>query len=268
MSLLHLTHALPLWVLAAVVIAAAEIYSLGLMLLTRRIYGVSRLSLNNEVAGFKFAVVGLFYGVLLAFIVVAVWEDMHTTEAAVRDETKAVVDLHLLTFALPEKGGEEIRQDLTTYAEHVRKYEWPTMALGQSSDDVGRNLVALSEAVFRIEPKGERDLALYQHALRLFTMITDNRNERLDGAVGSVPKVLWIVLIIGGAVTLAYPSFFGATNLGAQVLMTASLAALVALSLLLALAFNYPFTGSVHISAAPFDKALQQMQQSLLAPAP
>jgi hypothetical protein len=41
--------------------------------------------------------------------------------------------------------------------------------------------------------------------------------------------------------------------------MTAALAALVALSLLLAVAFDYPFTGAVRISPQPFDKALEEM---------
>ena len=42
-------------------------------------------------------------------------------------------------------------------------------------------------------------------------------------------------------------------------LMTAALAELVALAMLLGLAFDYPFTGQVRISAFPFDHALRQM---------
>jgi hypothetical protein len=65
------------------------------------------------------------------------------------------------------------------------------------------------------------------------------------------------VLIIGGLITLSYPAFFGTTNLLAQILMTAALAELVALAMLLGLAFDYPFTGEVRISASPFDHALR-----------
>ena len=84
MKLILLVNELPLWLAALLVVAAAEIFSVGLLLLCRVVYGVSHLSLNNEVAGFKFAVVGLFYGVLLAFVVIAVWEDYRNTETAVR----------------------------------------------------------------------------------------------------------------------------------------------------------------------------------------
>jgi hypothetical protein len=44
--------------------------------------------------------------------------------------------------------------------------------------------------------------------------------------------------------------------------MTASLAALVAMSLVLALAFDFPFTGDPHISSLPFEEALAHMSAS------
>jgi Na+/melibiose symporter-like transporter len=258
-------HEVPLWAMALIIVLSAEIFSVGLMLLTRYTYGVSRLSLNNEVAGFKFAVVGVFYAVLLAFVVIAVWEEYRGTETAVRNEAKAVGDLYRVTFALPAKGGEDIRGNLLTYVKTVRNDEWRTMAIGKPSHAVADDLNTLSAAIFAVQPKGRRELALYQRALALLTVITDSRAERLDSANGSVPRILWFVLIVGGAITLGYPAFFASSNLGAQVLMTASLAALVALSLLLGLAFDFPFTGDPHISAYPFDRALEQISKK---PAP
>jgi len=259
MSLIQLMNELPVWFVALILIAAAEIYSIGLMLVARLAYGSTRLSLNNEVAGFKFAVVGVFYAVLLAFVVVAVWEEYRGTEAAVRNEAKAAVDLHRVTYALPVEGGSLIRQRLITYTDHVREFEWPSMSQGVPSADVAKDLDQLSQAIYDVRPEGWRELALYQHALRLLTVMTDNRNERLVSSAGSVPGILWFVLIVGGIITLGYPAFFGSANVLAQTLMTAALAALVALSLLLGVAFDFPFTGDVKIYVLPFDEALAQM---------
>lgn len=257
--LLHIVHDVPLWITGLFLTIGAAVYSIGLMLLARAFYGVDRLSLNNEVAGFKFAVVGVFYAVMLAFVVIAVWEDFRKTEAAVRDEAKAVVDLHRLTFALPVEGGAEIRDHLVAYTNDVREHEWQTMAVGEPSEAVIKDLDQLSRAIFDVDPQNRQEVALYQDALRLLAVMTDNRNERLDSSAGSMPGILWFVLIVGGLITLGYPAFFGSTNVVAQVLMTAALAELVALAMLLGLAFDYPFTGEVHISAFPFDQALRQM---------
>ncbi len=257
--MIYVLNHMPTWLMAMLLTAVAEAYTIGLMLLARRIWGLERLKLNNEVAGFKFAVVGVFYGVLLAFVVVAVWEEYRDTEAAVRNEAKAAVDLHRVTVALPFEAGTKIRQLLVSYTDHVRRYEWPTMAHGQPSEHAAKDLDELSRAIFELEPQGYQQLMLYQAALKLLAVIADNRNERIDSADGSMSGLLWLVLIVGAAITLGYPAFFGASNLMAQTLMTAALGALVALSLLLAVAFDYPFTGGIRISPLPFEQALDQM---------
>ncbi|MGH6736157.1 MAG: DUF4239 domain-containing protein [Methyloceanibacter sp.] len=252
-------HDVPLWLTAVVVTLLAMAYAVGLMLLTRYAYGVSRLSLNNEVAGFKFAVVGVFYAVMLAFVVIAVWEDYRDTEAAVRSEATAGADLYRVTFALPEDGGADIRGHLTSYVKDVIKDEWPSMAVGKASETVTRHLNKLSAAIFAVQPADQKQVSLYEQALDLLTVMSDTRAKRLDSAAGSVPAIMWFVLIVGGLITLGYPAFFASSNVIAQILMTASLAALVALSLLLGLAFDYPFTGDPHISPAPFEEALDEM---------
>ena len=52
-------------------------------LLVRRWVGVETLVKNNEIAGFKFATVGVIYAVLLAFSVIAVWDKFSNAENAV-----------------------------------------------------------------------------------------------------------------------------------------------------------------------------------------
>jgi hypothetical protein len=263
---LYLTREFSTWGLTLLLVLAACAYAIGLMLLTRHLYGVDRLSLNNEVAGFKFAVIGVFYAVLLAFVVVAVWENFRDTEGTVRNEAKAAVDLHHLASVLPGAAGADIRRDVVTYVKDVRGDEWATMAVGKPSDVVAKDLYRLTQTVFAFNPGTTQEMVLYQTALRLLALLTDNRNERLDSAEGSVPMVLWFVLIAGGMITLGYPAFFGSTNLLAQVLMTASLAVLVAIALLLSLVFDRPFTGGVQVSATPFDRALAEMPAESSSP--
>jgi hypothetical protein len=263
MLLLRALNSAPIWLVILGVVAALELYSVGLMLLSRKKLGPDRLKPNNEVAGFKFSVIGVLYAVLLAFVVIAVWQNYNNTEIAVRNEAKAVGDLTQLSYALPEPEGSAIRTSLADYANEVRQSEWATMATGLPSKTTGDALAHLTQAIFDLHADQIRDLALFQQSLHLLAAIQDNRNERLDSANGSVPPILWFVLIAGAIITLGYPAFFGTTNLVAQILMTATLAALVALTLLLALLLDFPFTGQVSVSSGAFDEALQQMPPHL-----
>ena len=259
--MLRLLNEVSPWLLAIGIVAIAEAYSIGLMLLCRRRWGSDRLALNNEVAGFKFAVIGVFYAVLLAFVVVAVWENYRDTGTAVRNEAKALADLHQVSYALQEDAGGKMRKHMATYLQRVRDSEWQAMAHGLSDRAAEEELQHLGRALFGGSAKELKDVALFHHALDLMTIIHDNRNERLDSSDGTVPTALWLVLLAGALITLGYPSFFGTSNLGAQILMTAALAALVALTAFVALALDYPFTGDVQISRAPFEQSLQEMPQ-------
>jgi hypothetical protein len=59
LSGIEIVNALPVWTLALMVTAVCVVFSVGLQLLSRWRFGVEFLLPNQEVAGFKFAVVGL-----------------------------------------------------------------------------------------------------------------------------------------------------------------------------------------------------------------
>ncbi len=100
MFLLRIINYVPLWLIATSPSRPRwRRTASGSCSLCRRIWGPDRLKLNNEVAGFKFSVIGVLYAVLLGFVVIAVWEDYRNTETAVRNEAKAVVDLNDLLRA-------------------------------------------------------------------------------------------------------------------------------------------------------------------------
>jgi hypothetical protein len=81
------------------------------------------------------------------------------------------------------------------------------------------------------------------------------RRERLHEVRGTVPNVIWIVLGIGGVMTVGFTYFFGVTSFRSQVLMTAAVTIAISISFLLVLVFNHPFRGSVPIQPNAFKQA-------------
>jgi hypothetical protein len=72
---------LPLWLSAVILIVPTTLLAMAGPVIVRRYVEVDQLRTNNEVAGFKFATVGVLYAVLLAFAVVVVWEKFNQAEA-------------------------------------------------------------------------------------------------------------------------------------------------------------------------------------------
>jgi hypothetical protein len=60
---------------------------------------------QNNVAGFIYAVLGLAYAVLLAFVVIAVWQDYNTAQTNVESEAHELSGVYFL--ASREEAGEQ-----------------------------------------------------------------------------------------------------------------------------------------------------------------
>ena len=82
----YFLSSLPLWQLILLVVINPTAVAMAAQLLIRKWVGGDKLAKNNEIAGFKFATVGVIYAVLLAFTVIAVWEKF--SEAQTRSRTR------------------------------------------------------------------------------------------------------------------------------------------------------------------------------------
>ncbi len=70
---------------------------------------------NNEVAGFKFAVIGVLYAVLLAFVVIISWERFHDAEKALAQEGGSAATIYRLAGGLDETSAATLRANLSAY---------------------------------------------------------------------------------------------------------------------------------------------------------
>ncbi len=71
----------PLWLAALLVVVLPTIAAMCGPALIRRRIALERLTINNEIAGFKFATVGVIYAVLVAFAIIMVGRDSRMRRA-------------------------------------------------------------------------------------------------------------------------------------------------------------------------------------------
>jgi hypothetical protein len=107
--------AMPLWLSTILVVGVPTLIAMAGCYLVRRVVALDKLSTNNEVAGFKFAVVGVLYAVLLGFVVIVVWEKFRDAEASVIQEAGDVASLYRLSDALDGDRGHAVRVQLGNY---------------------------------------------------------------------------------------------------------------------------------------------------------
>jgi hypothetical protein len=207
--------------------------------------------------------------VLLALLVIAVWEQYQRAHEAVESEANPVADIAWTAHSLPETERYQLQQLARSYAQEVVDEEWPLMEQGlggvQSLPE-GWDLVDDMRATLQeVEPSTAAEQALYAEGLDQIERLNDARRMRIVAAKEGLPGVLWAVLVFGGVVTVGFTYLFGMRNSWAHRLMVMSLTAVIALVLFTIWAMEDPFSGGARLEPSAFELILERFETSKLS---
>ncbi len=96
--------------------------------IVRLLVPLDRLQKNHEVAGITYGVLGAFYGLVLAFVIVATWERFNLASANAHQEASALESLYRLAGGFSEPTRTDLETSIREYTHHVVEEEWPHMA--------------------------------------------------------------------------------------------------------------------------------------------
>src|SRR5213595_4303808 len=111
-----------------IVSAVTTFFGLTGLYLVRRKYPAEVLKENHEVAAIIFNAFGLFYGVLLAFVVFVTWSGYDDATKNLQMEANEVDDIFHLAKAFPAPASKIIQQGLIDYTASVYNDELKRMA--------------------------------------------------------------------------------------------------------------------------------------------
>jgi hypothetical protein len=242
-------------------------------MLVQRLVSAESRQRHNDVAGFIYAALGVIYAVLVALVVIAVWEEYQAASETVEQEANAVAEIFWLAHRLPEPEGTHIQELARSYAHEVVDNEWPLMEQGQAplmvqeqGTPAGWTLIDDIRATLQeVEPRTQADAQLYAEGLDQVQRLGDARRMRLVAAEEGVPGVLWAVLIFGGVAVIGFTYLFGLENTWAHRLMVVTLAAVIGLVLFTIGALEHPFSGGARIGTGAFDLILERFETSKLS---
>jgi hypothetical protein len=216
---------------------------------------------HNDVAGFIYAVLGVIYAVLLAYVVIVVWQDFSIAHLTTEQEANQVADLYGLADQLPTPYGARVRELARAYARSVIDDEWPLLDRGQPSPRTTELTRELGRTLRAVEPQTSRDEIIFDKALTLYQGLQDNRRLRLYQSRDSLQPIMWTILVAGAIVTVTFTYLFGLDNTVAHALMIAALAAIITAILFIIHATDHPYSGDVRVLPAPFELVLGTMTE-------
>jgi Protein of unknown function (DUF4239) len=245
-----------------IVSALTTFFGLIGLYLVRKKYPAEVLRENHEVAAIIFNAFGLFYGVMLAFVVFVTWSGYDDATKNLQLECSEALDLFHSSAQFPEPLNKNLQQGLRDYVTAVYNDEIPKLAEGKISLESGGAHNTLAPLFYQMDTQSMANRELYAESLRCLNRLAEYRRLRIFAGNDTVPAAVWLVLLVGSLFTVSYTYFFGMKNIRAQYLITASLTATVALILFLIYVLDHPFTGANRISLEPLREALEVMQKT------
>jgi hypothetical protein len=200
--------------------------------------------------------------VLLAFVVIAVWQDYEAAQTNVESEAHELAGIYFLASQLPEPERTNIQELVRTYVRVMVEEEWPMMERGQTSPRADALVRQLRSEILEFDPRTEGGQVLYESELTQSHDADDARRSRLLEAREGIPGLLWVVLVVGGVITVTFTYLFGLQSNLAHALMVAALTLVICGILFTIGEFDNPFSGLVEIHPEAFKEVLHSFGET------
>lgn len=243
------------------IVVASIVGALLFWWFVRWIWPPERRRLHNEITGWQISVLGTTYAVIIGFMLFAVWSEFETAERDVEAEASCLINVYWAASGLPQAQGQEVRKLASDYADAMITDEWPAMNQGNVSDAGTQIIQQFWEAASQGQTLSASEQVSLEQTMTEISNVTEHRRIRQMQSQTTLPAVLWIVLIVGGAITIMSSCLFGSEYPALHVLQVVTLALLLSLALVAIADINRPFQGTIHVRPTGFENAKRMFEK-------
>jgi hypothetical protein len=246
----------PIWEVGLLVIGVWTGLALLGLYLFQKISDAHSREKDTETVGLTYAIVAVVYAVLIAFIVVDVFETFAKGDEIATAEANKLSNLMLDAAGLPPALATKVHDELDKYIDIVVKKEWPSQQKGELKETVFEPgwevLGQLSKELASFEPATMGQNVNKAEMLRVMNDLFRARRTRIIAAGEHLPTVVWQILLLAGAVAVVYTYLFGAHSFWIHMSITGLIATTISLVFVLIIALDYPFRGDVSVGDEAF----------------
>lgn len=246
---------------ALLLVGVVELVSL-LGLLAARRYLVPRFhygeGINDAVSGTVQAI-GVFYGITVGLIAVAVWNTNAGASALVSSEASSISALYRDVSGYPSPLREELRAKLREYTVFIIEEAWPAQKKGQMAARGTTLMFDFQDKLYAFEPATQGQMALHSQTLHAYNALIDYRRLRIDAINSGLSDIMWAVIWLGAAISIGVAYLYRIEDVKLHSALVFLMAGFLALVLFMITINDKPFFGEVMISPRPYQLVLEQL---------
>jgi hypothetical protein len=215
---------------------------------------------HNAATGIIYAALYVMFGVTIGFSLYLVWQQYDAAQKMAESEAANVEELYQLAGSLPEPERGRIQDLAVSYARVVVEEEWPLMERGWTSPRAEALAAELRSTIQDFEPRTAAEEALQNEGLEQVDDLDEYRALRLLEVREGFPPILWVVLVVGGVITVAFTYLFGMETPWLHMLAVGALTVLVTLILYTVAVLEYPFNDAARVGPDAFELVLREIE--------
>jgi hypothetical protein len=258
-------NSMPYGALLALVTVASVGAAILMLYFVRRFLDQWRSSADAEVIGGVAAMVLTLFALLLAFGIVTLYDERRAAQSSVSQEAGALAVVERNATELVElgvtPGDPTVQAAVALYVRCVQRKEFPAMRDGDPIGKVvSQPLGEVFAALRAYRPASQAQTSFYQSAVAQLNEAVMQRRSRLQRVNVALPFAFAVLLILTSIISIVLTCFIKSTGLGKrgdshagiEYVLVGSVAFVVAVGLLTALLFEFPFSGPLRISDLPY----------------
>jgi hypothetical protein len=248
-----LLNNLSTWELALLVVGGAMCIGLGGFALMRRFVPSLADHADSRSLSSAFSISSGLFSFVLAFTIGQLYTNFTRANADAKQEATVVAQVLRTSAGLPKPLAQRVRVETLAYAREVRTHEWRLMKDGGSSVQAWHDVDHLYKTLQASSSTSSNPF--YGQTLARLNDLVTSRRVRLDDANLSLPTVFQVLLLLGAVLAISTTFYFKPFGERIQVAMIGAASALIGTAMLVALILDFPYSGAIAVSSAPFKAA-------------
>lgn len=156
----------------------------------------------NTVLGFLLNAFALYFGVLLALLSIAVFENHNKADDAVVREAAAIIKLYRDLRGYPEAARASPAAVLDAYVDEVTGPGWEWQKRGQANPKEIAIVGELHRVISGFRPADAAEGIRYAETLRALDAFVEARRIRIFAGGDAIPKIMWFIVLVGAVMNV------------------------------------------------------------------
>ena len=208
----------------------------------------------DRVLGYAMASYGVLYGVTLALIAAASYENYRGVEQIVLEETSAISVLYRDASGFPEPTSTELQALLIEYTDNVINVDWVRQAGGVIPSHTSAQVTEIEQVLFSFEPANQSESNLHGATINAFNQFLGDRGARIGATAQEIPPILWLVLYLGALINAVLIGLVEVGRLRIHLIMAGLVAAFVGIVIFSIASFDHIYMGEVAVDTTLFEE--------------